>query len=270
MAQGRSTKIISMMKWIRISRLSIKKSLSLGSVWKSELSPACGCEPSSFRERETSLLPTNWPGCATSRHTPVRARQVPPHAFLPVRLRSCRSVTAPVTRSIPRHTTYCSGSRNPQSSPDNRLRQQVTSQQVTSPCQRWGGREMSFSNTGGRSCVAPWLSRTGRRALCGITDVERLCNTHDSQLCPLSSFPRGDRGSIVRGQARNLLSPSLPLSQTGRGALFGMADVERLWNMHDSQGQILALASRPDSNLGFHFEVHKKNSAVPSLLHINT
>ena len=39
MAQGRSTEIISMMKWIRTSRLSIKKSLSLltqDRSWKQE------------------------------------------------------------------------------------------------------------------------------------------------------------------------------------------------------------------------------------------
>ena len=37
MAQGRSTKIISMIKWIRTSRLSIKNSLSVSPEWGSYL-----------------------------------------------------------------------------------------------------------------------------------------------------------------------------------------------------------------------------------------
>ena len=37
MAQGRSTRIISMMKWIRTSRLSIKNSLSHSYVWGLQL-----------------------------------------------------------------------------------------------------------------------------------------------------------------------------------------------------------------------------------------
>ena len=42
--------------------------------------------------------------------------------------------------------------------------------------------------------------------------------------------------------------------------------VERIWHMYDSQGQILALASRPTSGLGFQIKVHKTFQVVPSSL----
>ena len=45
MAQGRSTKIIPMMKWIRTCRLSIKNSLSLQEIQQEEKTPSLRGSP---------------------------------------------------------------------------------------------------------------------------------------------------------------------------------------------------------------------------------
>ena len=66
MAQGRSTKIISMIKWIRTSRLSIKNSLfeagataTIASLTMDAVSNVTG-PLQVFSERESSLLTTHW------------------------------------------------------------------------------------------------------------------------------------------------------------------------------------------------------------------
>ena len=52
MAQGRSAKIISMSKWIRTSRLSIKKN----SVWTAGMKDTVVTDPAKFREQGGTIL----------------------------------------------------------------------------------------------------------------------------------------------------------------------------------------------------------------------